>query len=76
MTSRSRSTRSVPTATLAALLALLSLAACGDDGNDPPANLSDEYRSHCDQHGNRVYITEDDNSATPGLFVVQGDCDG
>lgn len=61
--------------TPAVLLALgLPLSACGDDGNGPPKIPTDEYRSDCDQHGNRVYITEDDTSASPHIFVLPGDC--
>jgi hypothetical protein len=59
---------------LAVASSVLVLAACGDDANEPPETPADEYISECDEHGNRVYITEDDKNATPNIFVLQDDC--
>jgi hypothetical protein len=61
---------------VAAIGVVVLLAGCGDDdANEPPETPSDEYISECDEHGNRVYITEDDKNATPNIFVVPNDCE-
>lgn len=52
---------------------LLVAAACGSDGNAPPTTLEDEVTSQCDEHGNLVYLTEDDKNATPHVFVIPND---
>lgn len=67
----------IPAAAAFVIAFSIAFVACGsdDDGNDPPSAPSDEYTSECDEFGNRVYITEDDDAATPGIFVLKDDCD-
>lgn len=52
----------------------LALTACGTD-KGPTSGSADDFTSICDEHGNLVYLSEDDTQSSPAIFVLEGACD-
>lgn len=63
---------------LLAAVVLIGLAACDTDDEDEGRTPSsaDDFTSVCDEHGHRVYLSEDDTQSSPAIFVIPNDCEG
>lgn len=62
---------------VAVVASVLAVLALDDDLSAGPSDRnSEDVRSFCDEHGHRVYVSEDDTHSSPAIFVLPSDCAG